>query len=228
MCGWADCSGDKALEKVAPFSGGEKARLVLALVVWEKPNLLLLDEPTNHLDLDMRQALTLALQTFEGAMVIVSHDRYLLRATTDDLYLVHDRQVAPFNGDLVDYYKWLTEQQKIERKEAQANEPDKASNNSAAAKKEQKRKDAEFRKQTAPIRKTLTKLEEKMDKLSALIAEAEEQLSDTSLYDAENKAKLNEVLAKQASSKSDLEEVEMDWMAQQEVLEQMEQEFNQS
>lgn len=220
--------GDKALEKVAPFSGGEKARLVLALVVWEKPNLLLLDEPTNHLDLDMRQALTLALQTFEGAMVIVSHDRYLLRATTDDLYLVHDRQVAPFNGDLVDYYKWLTEQQKIERKEAQANEPDKASNNSAAAKKEQKRKDAEFRKQTAPIRKTLTKLEEKMDKLSALIAEAEEQLSDTSLYDAENKAKLNEVLAKQASSKSELEEVEMDWMAQQEVLEQMEQEFNQS
>ncbi|WP_418641928.1 ABC transporter ATP-binding protein [Vibrio chaetopteri] len=220
--------GDKALEKVAPFSGGEKARLVLALVVWEKPNLLLLDEPTNHLDLDMRQALTLALQTFEGAMVIVSHDRYLLRATTDDLYLVHDRQVAPFNGDLVDYYKWLTEQQKIERKEAQANEPDKASNNSAAAKKEQKRKDAEFRKQTAPIRKTLTKLEEKMDKLSALIAEAEEQLSETSLYDAENKAKLNEVLAKQASSKSELEEVEMDWMAQQEVLEQMEQEFNQS
>ncbi|GAL24371.1 glutathione-regulated potassium-efflux system ATP-binding protein [Vibrio variabilis] len=83
--------GDKALEKVAPFSGGEKARLVLALVVWQKPNLLLLDEPTNHLDLDMRQALTLALQTFEGAMVIVSHDRYLLRATTDDLYLVHDR-----------------------------------------------------------------------------------------------------------------------------------------
>ncbi|GAL14154.1 glutathione-regulated potassium-efflux system ATP-binding protein [Vibrio astriarenae] len=108
--------GDKALDKVAPFSGGEKARLVLALIVWQKPNLLLLDEPTNHLDLDMRQALTLALQTFEGAMVIVSHDRYLLRATTDDLYLVHDKQVAPFNGDLTDYYKWLTEQQKIEKK----------------------------------------------------------------------------------------------------------------
>ncbi|MGR5488924.1 ABC transporter ATP-binding protein, partial [Vibrio alfacsensis] len=86
------------------------------------------------------------------AMVIVSHDRYLLRATTDDLYLVHDRQVAPFNGDLVDYYKWLTDQQRLERKEAQENEPEKSSNNSAAAKKEQKRKEAEFRKQTAPIR----------------------------------------------------------------------------
>lgn len=219
--------GDKALEKVAPFSGGEKARLVLALIVWQKPNLLLLDEPTNHLDLDMRQALTMALQTFEGAMVIVSHDRYLLRATTDDLYLVHDRQVAPFDGDLNDYYKWLTEQQKAERKEAQASQPVKDTANSAAAKKEQKRREAEFRKLTAPIRKTLTQLENKMDKLGVALAEAEEQLADNSLYEAENKAKLNEVLALQASSKSELEEVEMEWMSAQEELEQMELEFNQ-
>lgn len=219
--------GEKALDKVAPFSGGEKARLVLALVVWQKPNLLLLDEPTNHLDLDMRQALTFALQTFEGAMVIVSHDRYLLRATTDDLYLVHDRQVAPFDGDLSDYYKWLTEQQKAEKKEAQAQLPDKESNNSAAAKKEQKRRDAEFRKLTSPLRKNLTKLEKQMDKYSEAIALAEDQLSDTSLYEAENKAKLTEVLALQANSKSQLEEVEMEWMAEQEALEQMEEEFNQ-
>ncbi|EGU29691.1 ABC transporter ATP-binding protein [Vibrio ichthyoenteri ATCC 700023] len=218
--------GDKALEKVAPFSGGEKARLVLALLVWQKPNLLLLDEPTNHLDLDMRQALTFALQTFEGAMVIVSHDRYLLRATTDDLYLVHDRQVAPFNGDLTDYYKWLTEQQKVERREAQAEQPVKDNQNSAAAKKEQKRREAEFRTLTAPIRKKLTKLEEAMDKFGQVIAQAEEQLSDNSLYDAENKAKLTQVLAQQASGKSDLEETEMEWMALQEELEEMEQEFN--
>lgn len=218
--------GDKALDKVAPFSGGEKARLVLALIVWQKPNLLLLDEPTNHLDLDMRQALTLALQTFEGAMVIVSHDRYLLRATTDDLYLVHDKQVAPFNGDLTDYYKWLTEQQKIEKKEAQSTQPAKDSSQSAAAKKEQKRREAEFRKQTAPIRKTLTKLEEKMDKLGTAVAQAEQQLLDNSLYEAENKAKLNQVLADQASAKSQLEEIEIEWMEQQETLEQMEQEFN--
>jgi ATP-binding cassette subfamily F protein 3 len=218
--------GDKALEKVAPFSGGEKARLVLALIVWQKPNLLLLDEPTNHLDLDMRQALTMALQTFEGAMVIVSHDRYLLRATTDDLYLVHDRQVAPFDGDLSDYYKWLTEQQKAERREAQAQQPEKSSENSAAAKKDQKRREAEFRKLTAPIRKKLTNLEAKMDKLGTALAEAETQLSDNSLYEAENKAKLNQVLAVQANSKSELEDVEMEWMSLQEELEQMEQEFN--
>ncbi|KWU00207.1 MAG: ABC transporter ATP-binding protein [Vibrio toranzoniae] len=218
--------GEKALDKVAPFSGGEKARLVLALLVWQKPNLLLLDEPTNHLDLDMRQALTFALQTFEGAMVIVSHDRYLLRATTDDLYLVHDRQVAPFDGDLDDYYKWLTEQQKIERKEAQALAPAKDSANSAAAKKDQKRKEAEFRKLTAPLRKNLTQFEKQMDKLTQSLEEAEQQLSDTSLYEAENKAKLNKVLALQASSKSQLEEVEMDWMSTQEELEQMEQEMD--
>ncbi|PNH97738.1 ABC transporter ATP-binding protein [Vibrio diazotrophicus] len=219
-------NGDKALEKVGPFSGGEKARLVLALIVWQKPNLLLLDEPTNHLDLDMRQALTLALQSFEGAMVIVSHDRYLLRATTDDLYLVHDRQVAPFDGDLVDYYKWLQDQQKAERKEQQAQAAPKDNANSAAAKKDHKRREAELRKLTAPIRKKLTQLEAKMDKLNEIVADSEQQLSESSLYDAENKAKLNQVLATQAQAKSELEEIEMEWMSEQETLEEMEQEFN--
>jgi ATP-binding cassette subfamily F protein 3 len=219
-------NGDKALEKIGPFSGGEKARLVLALIVWQKPNLLLLDEPTNHLDLDMRQALTLALQSFEGAMVIVSHDRYLLRATTDDLYLVHDRQVAPFDGDLTDYYKWLQDQQKAERKEQQAQAAPKDNTNSAAAKKDQKRREAELRKLTAPIRKKLTQLEAKMDKLNEIVADSEQQLSESSLYDAENKAKLNQVLATQAQAKSELEEVEMEWMSEQETLEEMEQEFN--
>ncbi|GEA61443.1 ABC transporter ATP-binding protein [Vibrio comitans] len=212
--------GEKALDKVAPFSGGEKARLVLALLVWQKPNLLLLDEPTNHLDLDMRQALTLALQTFEGAMVIVSHDRYLLRATTDDLYLVHDKQVEPFDGDLSDYYKWLTEQQK-EIKKAQSKEVVKSSVNSASAKKDQKRKEAEFRKLTAPIRKNITALEKKMDKLNSVLEQCEEQLGDTELYQAENKSKLTQVLSQQASAKSELEEVEMEWMTEQESLEDM-------
>ncbi|MDQ4622287.1 ABC transporter ATP-binding protein [Vibrio cholerae] len=217
--------GEKALEKVTPFSGGEKARLVLALIVWQKPNLLLLDEPTNHLDLDMRQALTLALQSYEGAMVIVSHDRYLLRATTDDLYLVHDHQVGPFDGDLNDYYKWLTDQQKAERKETQPTNTTNSAN-SAAAKKEQKRREADFRKLTAPIRKKLTQLEEKLDKLNHVVSEMEAQLSDTSLYEAQNKATLTEVLAKQAAAKSELEQVELEWMAEQETLEEMEREFN--
>lgn len=219
-------NGDKALDKVAPFSGGEKARLVLALLVWQKPNLLLLDEPTNHLDLDMRQALTLALQSYEGAMVIVSHDRYLLRATTDDLYLVDNRQVVPFDGDLNDYYKWLIEQQKAAKRDALDEQPEKSTTNSAAAKKEQKRREAEFRKLTAPLRKTLTSLEQKMDKLSAILEQVETQLSDTALYNAENKSQLADVLASQASSKAELDAIELDWMEQQERLEQMEQEFN--
>lgn len=221
--------GEKALDKIGPFSGGEKARLVLALLVWQKPNLLLLDEPTNHLDLDMRQALTFALQTFEGAMVIVSHDRYLLRATTDDLYLVHDKQVVPFNGDLDDYYKWLTEQQRTERKEQQAQDKTTSgtdnSANSAAARKEQKRREADFRKETAPLRKHIQKLDKQLEKYGTALSEAEAALSETSLYEAENKAKLNEVLTKQAESKSKLEEIEMEWMEQQERLEQLEQEF---
>ncbi|MGX9418060.1 ABC transporter ATP-binding protein [Vibrio sp. WJH972] len=219
--------GEKALEKVAPFSGGEKARLVLALVVWQKPNLLLLDEPTNHLDLDMRQALTFALQTFEGAMVIVSHDRYLLRATTDDLYLVHQGQAAPFDGDLNDYYKWLTEQQRQERRDAQPTSNEKEGGNSAAAKKEQKRREAEFRKTTAPLRKKLSQLESKMDALSESVSEIDEKLADSSLYEIENKSVLTDLIATQASAKSELEKIEATWMEQQEELELLEQEFHQ-
>jgi ATP-binding cassette subfamily F protein 3 len=105
---------DKVNEETQRFSGGEKARLVLALIVWQRPNLLLLDEPTNHLDLDMRQALTEALIDFEGALVVVSHDRHLIRSTTDDLYLVHDGKVEPFDGDLEDYQQWLSDSQKQE------------------------------------------------------------------------------------------------------------------
>ncbi|MCD9463448.1 ABC transporter ATP-binding protein [Photobacterium phosphoreum] len=218
--------GDKALEKVGPFSGGEKARLVLALIVWQRPNLLLLDEPTNHLDLDMRQALTFALQSYEGAMVIVSHDRYLLRATTDDLYLVHDRQVVPFDGDLDDYHKWLTEQQRNERREQQAAKPDTNKDNSAASRKEQKRLDAEFRKLTAPIRKEITKLEKQMDKLNDIITAAETALSDSSIYEPENKTQMNEQLKLQGNAKSDLEDIEVAWMELQEQLEEMESQLN--
>jgi ATP-binding cassette subfamily F protein 3 len=220
--------GDKALEKVGPFSGGEKARLVLALIVWQRPNLLLLDEPTNHLDLDMRQALTFALQAYEGAMVIVSHDRYLLRATTDDLYLVHDRQVIPFDGDLNDYHKWLGEQQKQERRDEQSNKPDVVKEHSAVNRKEQKRLEAEMRKQTAPLRKKITQWEKEMDRHQADIAIAEEALSDSDLYLAENKAEMTRQLAKQATAKSGLEEAEMMWMELQEELEILENSLNEA
>src|SRR6476620_8918271 len=99
--------GDMATTSIATFSGGEKARLALALIVWQRPNLLLLDEPTNHLDLETREALTVALAQFEGTLVLVSHDRHLLRATTEQFLIVADGKLEPFEGDLDDYRDWL-------------------------------------------------------------------------------------------------------------------------
>ena len=210
--------GDKVTEETKRFSGGEKARLVLALIVWQRPNLLLLDEPTNHLDLDMRQALTEALIEFEGALVVVSHDRHLLRSTTDDLYLVHDAKVEPFDGDLEDYQQWLTE---VNKQESQPAEASKESGNSAQARKDQKRREAELRTQTQPLRKEIARLEKEMEKLNARLAAAEEKLGDSGLYDQARKAELTECLQQQASAKSGLEECEMAWLEAQEQLEQM-------
>ena len=210
--------GDKVTERTERFSGGEKARLVLALIVWQRPNLLLLDEPTNHLDLDMRQALTEALIEFEGALVVVSHDRHLLRSTTDDLYLVHDSKVEPFDGDLEDYQQWLSDVQKQESLPA---EGAKDNANSAQARKDQKRRDAELRTQTQPLRKEITRLEKEMEKLNAQLATVEEKLGDSGLYDQTRKTELTECLQAQAKTKSSLEECEMAWLEAQEQLEEM-------
>jgi len=208
--------GDKAFDIVAPFSGGEKARLVLALLVWQKPNLLLLDEPTNHLDLEMRHALTVALQAFEGAMVVVSHDRHLLRTTIDDLYLVHDKKVEPFAGDLDDYHQWLSDQQRIEKQAAQSE--DKVVS-ASANRKDQKRLEAEFRKKLTPFKKQLTSAEKQMDNYSTRLSEIEAQLSDSSLYEQENKKKLTDLLKEQGEVKEQLEDAEMLWMDAQEQIE---------
>ncbi len=213
--------GDKVSEETRRFSGGEKARLVLALVVWQRPNLLLLDEPTNHLDLDMRQALTEALIEFEGALVVVSHDRHLLRSTTDDLYLVHDAKVEPFDGDLEDYQQWLSD---VQKQESQNDDAPKDNANSAQARKDQKRRDAELRTLTQPLRKEITRLEKEMEKLNTRLAAAEEKLSDSGLYDQTRKAELTECLQQQATAKSGLEECEMAWLDAHEQLEQMLQE----
>lgn len=211
--------GDKVSEVTARFSGGEKARLVLALIVWQRPNLLLLDEPTNHLDLDMRQALTEALIDFEGALVVVSHDRHLLRATTDDLYLVHDGKVDVFPGDLEDYQQWLSD---LQKQQAQADAAPKQDNgNSAQARKDQKRRDAELRAQTQPLRKEIEKLEKQMAKWQSQLTEAETQLADSAIYDPSRKADLTAALQRQAESKAALEEVEMAWLDAQEQLEAM-------
>lgn len=215
--------GDQVTEVTERFSGGEKARLVLALIVWQRPNLLLLDEPTNHLDLDMRQALTEALIDFEGALVVVSHDRHLLRSTTDDLYLVHDGQVEPFEGDLDDYQQWLSDLQKQQAQQDAA--PKQDNGNSAQARKDQKRREAEFRAQTQPLRKQIAKLEQQMEKLGATLAAVEEQLADSALYDINRKADLTECLQKQSQTRSALEETEMAWLDAQEQLETLTQAF---
>ncbi|WP_318377097.1 ABC transporter ATP-binding protein [Enterobacter sp.] len=210
--------GDKVSEVTGRFSGGEKARLVLALIVWQRPNLLLLDEPTNHLDLDMRQALTEALIEFEGALVVVSHDRHLLRSTTDEFYLVHGGKVEAFDGDLEDYQQWLSDIQKLENQPA---EGAKENANSAQSRKDQKRREAELRTQTQPLRKEIARLEKEMEKFQAQQAAAEEKLGDSGLYDQSRKAELTACLQAQASAKAGLEECEMAWLDAQEQLEAM-------
>ncbi|HFR4113766.1 TPA: ABC transporter ATP-binding protein [Yersinia enterocolitica] len=211
--------GDQVTDPTARFSGGEKARLVLALIIWQRPNLLLLDEPTNHLDLDMRQALTEALIDFEGALVVVSHDRHLLRSTTDDLYLVHDGKVEQFDGDLEDYQQFLVD---LQRQQSQQDNPAKeSSGNSAQQRKDQKRRDAEFRSQTQPLRKQIMTLEKQMDKLGSELATIEERLADSALYDISRKADLTQCLQQQTQVKSKLEETEMQWLDAQEQLENL-------
>lgn len=219
--------GDKVNEPVKWFSGGEKARLVLALIVWQRPNLLLLDEPTNHLDLDMRQALTEALVDYQGSLVVVSHDRHLLRNTIEEFYLVHDKQVEVFNGDLEDYAKWLNEmntQQRNEQKSAVKNDEvfqETNNENSVRNRKEQKRREAELRRQTAPIRKEIAKFEMESDKLTSQLVEIEARLADGELYNTENKEKLTALLMQQVQTKKALEETETNWLSAQEELDSL-------
>ena len=228
--GGFDFHGDKVKEPVKTFSGGEKARLVLALIVWQKPNLLLLDEPTNHLDLDMRQALTEALIGFEGALVVVSHDRHLLRSTTDEFYLVHDHKVQPFDGDLEDYQKWLSNEQKLENQpidqedkiEKEVIKKEVIQNVSALDRKEQKRKEAERRAQMQPLKKQLEKEEQILARLTNQLQTLEQQLADPIVYEADKKSELTELLLKQSQLKNELEETELRWLDVQQQLEEFE------
>lgn len=209
-------SGDDATRQVEGFSGGEKARLALARLVWQKPHLLLMDEPTNHLDLRMRDALTLALQEFEGALVLVSHDRYLLRATTDRFLLVADGTVDEFSGDLDDYRQWLLKGD-IETPDTSQ---EVTKGNSAANRKDQRRQEAELRAKTKPLRDKLKKLEQIIEKQEGVLADLEEQLADTRLYEAEQKAELQKVMGSQRQARKELEEAEEAWMQTSEELEE--------
>ncbi|MYN42312.1 ATP-binding cassette domain-containing protein [Duganella sp. FT109W] len=231
--------GTMVTSSIAPFSGGEKARLALALIVWQRPNLLLLDEPTNHLDLETREALTEALAQFEGTLVVVSHDRHLLRATTDQFIIVADGKLQPFDGDLDDYKDWLF-QTKLgkgtdvlpaagkDNKTAFPVQspvaPEKAAVEAPVVNtKEQKRKEAEERQRLSALRKPLEqkikRLDEQIAKRTVQKAEVEAKLGEESIYDAANKAKLKQLLADQTFFNKDLGELEAQWL---ELNEQME------
>jgi len=209
-------SGDQADAPVGPFSGGEKARLVLALIVWQQPNLLLLDEPTNHLDLEMRHALSVALQGFEGAMVLVSHDRHLLATTTDEFWLVADQTVKPFDGDLAAYQAWLAERN---RAAAAADDAPAKGEHTAEARKEQRRKEAERRDAARPLQKRVKELDAALATLAKDLAAIETELAEPRLYQAEHKSKLAELLQRQGELRKRQEALELEWLEAQEQLE---------
>jgi len=232
--GGFDFHGDEALAPIRSFSGGEKARVALAVIAWQKPNLLLLDEPTNHLDLEMRQALTMALQNFEGAIVVVSHDRHLLRNTVDEFWLVCDGAVGEYEGDLEDYERWLAERRKDEesppRREV-AEGQEKSVNTAGAAtltadeRKARKRQEAELRQKLSPWRKKQGTLETRMEQLQQKLATMEQNLADPGLYDDQQKVRLKELLAEQTELKRELEDVEAEWLEVSETVENLEAEL---
>lgn len=240
--------GDMVTSSIAPFSGGEKARLALALIVWQRPNLLLLDEPTNHLDLETREALTDALAQFEGTLVLVSHDRHLLRATTDQFLIVANSALSPFDGDLDDYRDWLfktkldskvesrnsalpetkktkekeTNKEKTAELKSQTQQPTSVN---PAERKEQKRLEADQRQKIAALRKPIEtrikRLEEQIEKLNLKKSNVEGILTEADIYEAHRKVELQSLLSDQAYCSKELAEIEETWMSLQEELERL-------
>lgn len=222
--GGFDFKGDRCDEPIINFSGGEKARLALALIAWQKPNILLLDEPTNHLDLEMRHALTMALQDFSGAMILVSHDRHLLTSTTDEFILVANGQIASFDGDLADYSRWLIDYR--------ASQQLKTANTVVSAeqkvdKKAQRQQAANLRQQLAPYKKQTEQLEHQLSKVQEQLTIIEQQLADPSLYEATQKDKLLQLLTQQTNLKAQQTTTEEKWLMALEQLEYLEQQLSQ-
>ncbi len=219
--------GDMVTSAIAPFSGGEKARLALALIVWRRPNLLLLDEPTNHLDLETREALTVALAQFEGTLILVSHDRHLLRATTDEFMIIADGGLNPFDGDLDDYRDWLFKTKLARPSGASAPTPvagaDGEAPRDSGPRKEQKRQEAEARQRLStlkkPIEARIRRLETLMERGNARKAELESLLADPALYADADKEALKRHLFEQADLVRELETLENEWLEQQAALE---------
>jgi ATP-binding cassette, subfamily F, member 3 len=213
--------GDRVFEPIGPFSGGEKARLVLALVSYQRPNLLLLDEPTNHLDLEMRQALAVALQDYTGAVVLVSHDRHLLRTVADQFYIVapidgHGR-AQPFDGDLEDYAAWLAKSDTAQV--AQSASDAKPDAESADARKQRKREEADRRNKLTPLRALIAKCDRDLERLAKERALVETELATTEIYADANKSRLKEMLAKQTQLAKETEKTEAEWLSASEQFE---------
>ncbi|WP_207267700.1 ATP-binding cassette domain-containing protein [Pseudomonas sp. GW101-3H06] len=218
--GGFDFRGARIDEPVLNFSGGEKARLALALIAWDRPNLLLLDEPTNHLDLEMRLALTMALQEFSGAVLVVSHDRHLLKSTTDNFFLVADGKVEEFDGDLEDYTRWLVDYR--QRNAPVSNTP---VNPDKTDKKAQRQAAAALRQQLAPHKREAEKLEAELGKLHEKLAKIDVSLGDSDIYEPARKNELRDLLAEQARLKVREAELEEAWMQALELLESMQAEL---
>jgi len=216
-------SGDQALEAVNNMSGGEKARLVLALIVLEKPQLLLLDEPTNHLDLEMRQALVMALQDFGGAIILIAHDRFLLESCVDEFYLVANGHVSDFSGDIDDYQQWLNDDKKqsISNNKNDNSSIENSLDDKGLDKKQLRQKQAELRKKSAPLRKESDKLEKQIHQWQNELEQVESILSDSEIYQSERKNELTTQLKLQASLKDNIEENEMLWLEIAEKIEEI-------
>ena len=232
-------SGDMVNQNIAPLSGGEKARLALALIVWQKPNLLLLDEPSNHLDVDTREALATALAEYDGSMLLVSHDRHLLRTTVDEFWIVADGGVTEFDGDLDDYREWLLQRSAQQRAEAREEARDAGNENSnsgagetEADRKARKRLEAEARQrlsaQRKPLEKELNTIEKKMDTLRARLQTLDATIADTELYTDARRDERVKVLAEHGELNKQLEQAEARWLTLQEEVEALEQQFNEA
>ena len=203
-------SGDQALAPVGPMSGGEKARLSLALIAWNKPNLLVLDEPTNHLDMETREALTVALSSYEGAVLLVSHDRHLLRASCDELWLVRDGKLSEFDGDLDEYAEIV-----LKDKKARNAAPEDSGAPAPVNRKEQRRNEAQERARISalskPLKKELSKIEKELDLANKEKSALDLKLADTDFYQG-NQDEVAEALKRHGELSSKIDELEGRWL----------------
>jgi ATP-binding cassette subfamily F protein 3 len=218
--GGFDFRGDRAKEAIRPFSGGEKARLALAHVVWQAPNVLILDEPTNHLDLDMRHALEVALQDYAGAIVLVSHDRHLLRNSVEQLLLVNEGTVEDYAGDIGAYEKWVLSANPSDAPKPPAQPT--AAPEDAVDRKARRQANADRRAQLQPLKKAIRQLETRMEKGQQALESLQAQLADGDLYADSAGNELAELLKQEGQLKRELEDIESEWLAQQEALEALE------